>query len=140
MPFQTAEGVSMHGDGPVLLGVDQLIRPVLCTGTLLTARLALRYKLACNTAGGTHHAFPDSGSGFCIINDIAITAKVLLQEGLVDRVLILDLDVHQVNYKPIRAFWRTCAVLWTPLMMTCLFVRLISVPGTYPGMHGCSGL
>ncbi len=66
-------------------------------GTLLTARLALRYKLACNTAGGTHHAFPDCGSGFCIINDMAITARVLLQEGLVERVLILDLDVHQVS-------------------------------------------
>ena len=65
-------------------------------GTLLTARLALQYKLACNTAGGTHHAFPDAGSGFCIINDLAITARVLLQEGLVQRVLILDLDVHQV--------------------------------------------
>ena len=65
-------------------------------GTLLTARLALQYNLACNTAGGTHHAFPDAGSGFCIINDLAITARVLLQEGLVQRVLILDLDVHQV--------------------------------------------
>ena len=93
-----------------------------CTGTLLTARLALRYKLACNTAGGTHHAFPDSGSGFCIINDIAITARVLLQEGLVERVLILDLDVHQVDHKPTYAFWRICAALRTPLMMPCLFV------------------
>ena len=70
---------------------------VACAGTLLTARLALRYKLACNTAGGTHHAFPDAGSGFCIINDMAITARVLLQEGLVERVLILDLDVHQAS-------------------------------------------
>ena len=65
-------------------------------GTLLTARLALQHKLACSTAGGTHHAFPDAGSGFCIINDLAIAARVLLQEGLVQRVLILDLDVHQV--------------------------------------------
>lgn len=66
-------------------------------GTLLTARLALQYGLACNTAGGTHHAFFDYGSGFCIINDLAYTAHVLLKEGLIDRVLILDLDVHQVG-------------------------------------------
>ena len=76
---------------------------VSCAGTLLTARLALRYKLACNTAGGTHHAFPDCGSGFCIINDMAITARVLLREGLVERVLILDLDVHQVSCKAAKA-------------------------------------
>lgn len=64
-------------------------------GTLLTARLALKYRLACNTAGGTHHAFPSYGSGFCILNDLAVTSEVLLREGLVQRVLIIDLDVHQ---------------------------------------------
>eukprot|EP00798_Chlamydomonas_sp_ICE-L_P026382 gene26382-17476_t len=64
-------------------------------GTLLTARLALDHGLAVNTAGGTHHAFPDFGSGFCILNDLAVTTEVLLKEGLVKRVLILDLDVHQ---------------------------------------------
>ncbi|BDA50809.1 Acetoin utilization protein AcuC [Coccomyxa sp. Obi] len=64
-------------------------------GTLLTARLALEHGLACNTAGGTHHAFPSAGSGFCILNDLAITAAVLLREAAVERVLILDLDVHQ---------------------------------------------
>eukprot|EP00878_Enallax_costatus_P026794 GHUV01028793.1.p1 GENE.GHUV01028793.1~~GHUV01028793.1.p1 ORF type:complete len:274 (+),score=37.05 GHUV01028793.1:447-1268(+) len=64
-------------------------------GTLLTARLALQHGLACNTAGGTHHAFADSGSGFCILNDLAYTAHTLLQERAVERVLILDLDVHQ---------------------------------------------
>lgn len=64
-------------------------------GTILTARLALQSGLACNLAGGTHHAFPDYGSGFCIFNDCAIAAKLLLAEGVVDRVLIVDLDVHQ---------------------------------------------
>ncbi|MEN9222784.1 MAG: histone deacetylase [Thermostichus sp. BF3_bins_97] len=64
-------------------------------GTLLTAQLALRYGLACNTAGGTHHAFPNYGSGFCIFNDLAIAAQVLLNQGLVQRLLIVDLDVHQ---------------------------------------------
>ena len=64
-------------------------------GTVLTAQLALNQGLACNTAGGTHHAFPDYGSGFCIFNDLAIAARVLQQLGLVQKVLILDLDVHQ---------------------------------------------
>jgi acetoin utilization deacetylase AcuC-like enzyme len=64
-------------------------------GTLLTARLALVHGLACNTAGGTHHAFPDAGAGFCIYNDLAVTARQLTREGTVSRVLILDLDVHQ---------------------------------------------
>jgi len=64
-------------------------------GTLLAARLALKYGIACNTAGGTHHAHPDFGSGFCIFNDLAVTAKRLTTDGTVDRVLIVDLDVHQ---------------------------------------------
>lgn len=64
-------------------------------GTILTARLALECGLACNTAGGTHHAFPDYGSGFCIFNDMAIAAHVLLSEQVVKKILIVDLDVHQ---------------------------------------------
>jgi len=64
-------------------------------GTILTAQLALQYGLACNTAGGTHHAFPSYGSGFCIFNDLAIASRVLQQLGLVEKILILDLDVHQ---------------------------------------------
>lgn len=64
-------------------------------GTILTAKLALEYGIACNTAGGTHHAFPDFGSGFCIFNDLAIAARVLQKWGLVKQILIVDLDVHQ---------------------------------------------
>ena len=64
-------------------------------GTVLTARLALRHGLACHLAGGTHHAFPDYGSGFCIFNDCAVAAQVLLMEGLVQRLMVIDLDVHQ---------------------------------------------
>lgn len=64
-------------------------------GTILTAQLALAHGLACNTAGGTHHAFPNYGSGFCIFNDLAIAARTLQQLGLVQKVLIVDLDVHQ---------------------------------------------
>jgi acetoin utilization deacetylase AcuC-like enzyme len=64
-------------------------------GTLLTARLALKHGMACHLAGGTHHAHADFGSGFCMINDLAYTAKTLLQTNEVERVLVFDLDVHQ---------------------------------------------
>ena len=64
-------------------------------GTILTAKLALQHGLACNTAGGTHHAFPGYGSGFCIFNDLAIALKVLQLQGLIRTALIVDLDVHQ---------------------------------------------
>ena len=64
-------------------------------GTVLTAKLALQSGLACNTAGGTHHAFPSYGSGFCIFNDLAIAPRILQQEGLAQKILIIDLDVHQ---------------------------------------------
>lgn len=64
-------------------------------GTILAAKLALEKGLACNTAGGTHHAFPSYGSGFCIFNDLAIATRVLQQLGQVKKILIVDLDVHQ---------------------------------------------
>jgi acetoin utilization deacetylase AcuC-like enzyme len=64
-------------------------------GTILAAQLALKCGLACNTAGGTHHAFPSYGSGFCIFNDLAIAARVVQNLGLAQRILIVDLDVHQ---------------------------------------------
>ncbi|HCE40306.1 MAG: histone deacetylase [Alcanivorax sp.] len=64
-------------------------------GTLLTAQLALKHGIACHLAGGTHHAHYDFGSGFCILNDLAITARALLAEQRVRRVLIFDCDVHQ---------------------------------------------
>jgi acetoin utilization deacetylase AcuC-like enzyme len=64
-------------------------------GTILTAQLALKHGIACNTAGGTHHAFPGYGSGFCIFNDLAIAARVVQKMGLARKIFILDLDVHQ---------------------------------------------
>ena len=64
-------------------------------GTLLAARLACRVGRAFNTAGGSHHAFADRGGGFCVFNDVAVAARVLLEEGSVRRVLVVDLDVHQ---------------------------------------------
>jgi acetoin utilization deacetylase AcuC-like enzyme len=63
--------------------------------TVLAAELALQHGLACSTAGGTHHAYYDFGSGYCIFNDLAVAARSLLCRGLVRRILIVDLDVHQ---------------------------------------------
>lgn len=63
--------------------------------TLRTAELAMQHGIACSTAGGTHHAFRDFGSGYCIFNDLAVAAHYVHQRGLANRVLIVDLDVHQ---------------------------------------------
>ncbi|GGL20686.1 histone deacetylase family protein [Caulobacter rhizosphaerae] len=64
-------------------------------GTLAAARLALAHGIACNTAGGSHHAQADTGAGFCVFNDVAVAARRLLAEGKVGQVLVVDLDVHQ---------------------------------------------
>ena len=64
-------------------------------GTLLAARLALEHGFACNMAGGSHHAGPEGGAGYCVFNDVAIAAQALLDEGRVARVLVVDCDVHQ---------------------------------------------
>jgi acetoin utilization deacetylase AcuC-like enzyme len=64
-------------------------------GTLLTARLALIHGVACNTAGGSHHAARAGGAGFCVFNDVAVACLTLLAERAVERILIIDLDVHQ---------------------------------------------
>jgi acetoin utilization deacetylase AcuC-like enzyme len=66
-------------------------------GTLLAARAALQSGLAGNLAGGSHHAFPDHGEGFCILNDVAVAVAKLRAEGAIERALIIDLDVHQGN-------------------------------------------
>lgn len=62
---------------------------------MLAAEVALQRGLACSTAGGTHHAFPSYGSGFCLLNDLAVAAKHLACNTN-RKVLIVDLDVHQV--------------------------------------------
>ncbi|MEZ4402924.1 MAG: histone deacetylase [Kofleriaceae bacterium] len=64
-------------------------------GTLAAARAALVDGLAANLAGGTHHAHRDFGSGFCVWNDLAVTAAVVRAAGLAERVLVFDADVHQ---------------------------------------------
>lgn len=64
-------------------------------GSLLAARLALEHGIACNTAGGSHHAASGHGAGFCTLNDVAVASAALLKEGAVDQILVVDLDVHQ---------------------------------------------
>ena len=66
-------------------------------GTVLASKLAMNYRLACNTAGGSHHANFESGAGYCVFNDVAVAAKYLLDRNLAKKILILDLDVHQGN-------------------------------------------
>lgn len=67
-------------------------------GTVLAGEIALQRGLACSTAGGTHHAFPGYGTGFCLLNDLAVAAKHLMGESASKRkILIVDLDVHQVQ-------------------------------------------
>ncbi len=66
-------------------------------GTVLASKLALDSKLACNTAGGSHHATFSFGAGYCVFNDVAVAANYLKNKGYAKKILILDLDVHQGN-------------------------------------------
>jgi len=70
---------------------------VITQGTIDCALFALKEAVAMNVAGGTHHAFRDRGEGFCLLNDQAVAANYLLHKGLVNKVMIIDLDVHQGN-------------------------------------------
>ncbi len=70
----------------------------LCAGgAVLAARLALERGLAFHLGGGFHHAFPDHGEGFCLINDVAIAIRALRREGEIERAAVIDLDVHHGN-------------------------------------------
>ncbi len=66
-------------------------------GTIDCARYAMQHGVALNVAGGTHHAFADHGEGFCVFNDFAIASHALLDDSPIQRILIIDLDVHQGN-------------------------------------------
>ena len=66
-------------------------------GTCAAAEAALEHGVAINLAGGTHHAFPDHGEGFCVFNDVAVAVRRLLRDGRAERCAIVDLDVHQGN-------------------------------------------
>jgi acetoin utilization deacetylase AcuC-like enzyme len=68
------------------------------SGTIEAARAAAASgSVASNLAGGTHHAFPDRGEGYCVLNDIAVAVRVLQRDGLARRFLVIDCDVHQGN-------------------------------------------
>ncbi|MDI1321157.1 MAG: histone deacetylase [Algoriphagus sp.] len=67
------------------------------SGSVEAALFAKEFGIAMNIAGGTHHAFADRGEGFCLLNDLAITANYLLENQLAQKVLVIDLDVHQGN-------------------------------------------
>lgn len=69
----------------------------IASGTYNLALHALKFGCGFNIAGGTHHAFSDHGEGYCLLNDQAIAANLLLRNNLVKKVLIVDLDVHQGN-------------------------------------------
>ena len=64
-------------------------------GTVIAADIALASGIACNAAGGSHHARRRHGAGFCTFNDVGVAASVLLASGRVNSVLVVDLDVHQ---------------------------------------------
>ena len=66
-------------------------------GTVLASKLAINHGLACNTAGGSHHATFNEGAGFCVFNDVAVATRFLQKKGYARRILIVDLDVHQGN-------------------------------------------
>ncbi len=70
---------------------------VITQGTLDCTYLARRDGVAMNVAGGTHHAYPDHGEGFCLLNDVGVAAHQLLETGQARNILVIDLDVHQGN-------------------------------------------
>jgi len=70
---------------------------VITQGTIDCCHFALKNGVSLNIAGGTHHAYADKGEGFCLLNDFAVAANYLLHKNLCDKILIIDLDVHQGN-------------------------------------------
>ena len=70
---------------------------IIADGTMKASKFALKFGIAMNIAGGTHHAFSNRGEAFCMLNDQAIGAKYMQNKELVKKVLIVDLDVHQGN-------------------------------------------
>lgn len=77
---------------------DLVTASFLCAGgTVMACRVALEEGRAVHLGGGFHHAMPDHGEGFCVLNDIAIGIKVIQKEKLASRVLVIDCDLHQGN-------------------------------------------
>ena len=70
---------------------------IITQGTIDCTQKAKQDGVAMNVAGGTHHAYPNRGEGFCMLNDVGVAAHYLLETGQVKRILVIDLDVHQGN-------------------------------------------
>ncbi|WP_431133339.1 histone deacetylase family protein [Psychroserpens mesophilus] len=70
---------------------------IIADGTIKASEFALQHGIAMNIAGGTHHAYTNRGEAFCLLNDQAIGARYLQHKKLADKILIVDLDVHQGN-------------------------------------------
>ena len=68
-----------------------------CGGTIKAVEIALKDRLGIHLGGGFHHSFPDHGEGFCVFNDIAISIKKFISEGYLEKVLVVDCDLHQGN-------------------------------------------
>src|SRR5512141_468271 len=81
---------------PYSRGMVQAFR-LAAGGTILAARLALADGIGFNVGGGFHHAFPGHGEGFCALNDVAVAIRCLLNEGAIERAMVVDCDVHQGN-------------------------------------------
>lgn len=97
--------------------------------TIAACNAALINGASVNLAGGTHHAFADRGEGFCCFNDVAVAARVIQRQGLVSKVLIVDLDVHQGN--------GTAAILGND---DSIFTLSIHGEQNYPFRKECSDL
>lgn len=83
----------LHGENVIPPGLMEYLK-MACGGTYTAARIALSRGVAMNMNGGFHHAFADHESGFCYVNDVAIAIKLLLDQGLIKKAMIVDLDVH----------------------------------------------
>lgn len=70
---------------------------IITQGTIDCTQIAYRDGVAMNIAGGTHHAYPDRGEGFCMLNDVGVAAHYLLETRQAQKILVIDLDVHQGN-------------------------------------------
>jgi acetoin utilization deacetylase AcuC-like enzyme len=66
-------------------------------GSTLAARRAIEDGAAINIGGGFHHAYPDYGEGFCVIHDVAVAIRTLQRDGVIERALVIDCDVHHGN-------------------------------------------
>lgn len=99
------------------------------SGTLLAAWLALEHGIAANSAGGSHHAGPDGGAGYCVFNDVAVAIRNLRAQGFAGRILVIDADVHQGD--------GTARIFGGDASVFCLSVHAAK---NFPARKACSDL